>query len=68
MDQIKIAEHSCRHTSRSSDEQIDLKEHVDCMKEGRSEIRYITDEIIVQGSSLPLLETVRRRGLEVFYT
>eukprot|EP00972_Heterocapsa_arctica_P010248 1505240-Heterocapsa_arctica.AAC.1 len=37
------------------------------MKGGQNNIYYITDDIIAQVSSLPFLETMRKKGLEVFY-
>jgi molecular chaperone HtpG len=55
------------HTSKSGDEQISLKEYVDRMKEGQNDIYYITGESIAQVSSSPFLETMRKKGLEVFY-
>ena len=61
----KVAELLRFNTSKSGDEQISLKEYVDCMKEGQNDIYYITGESITQVSSSPFLETLRKKGLEV---
>merc|ERR1711918_285011 len=63
----KIAELMRFHTSKSGDEQISLKEYVDRMKEGQSDIYYITGESIASVSSSPFLESLRKKGLEVLY-
>merc|ERR1712078_37709 len=63
----KIAELMRYNTSKSGDEQISLKEYVDRMKEGQSDIYYITGESIAQVSSSPFLESLRKKGLEVLY-
>eukprot|EP00972_Heterocapsa_arctica_P068595 10135116-Heterocapsa_arctica.AAC.1 len=68
MNQIKIAEDPCWHTSKSGDKQLSRKEHVDRVKKGQEEIYYIVDEIIAQGSSSSFLDTTKNKGLEVFYT
>merc|ERR1712023_100331 len=64
---MKIAELMRYHTSKSGDEQISLKEYVDRMKEGQSDIYYITGESIAAVSSSPFIETLRKKGLEVIY-
>merc|ERR1711920_568064 len=63
----KVAELMRYHTSKSGDETISLKEYVDRMKEGQSDIYYITGESIAAVSSSPFLETLRKKGLEVIY-
>merc|ERR1711957_1146879 len=63
----KVAELMRYHSSKSGDEQISFKEYVDRMKEGQNDIYYITGESIVAVSSSPFLETLRKKGLEVFY-
>merc|ERR1711970_1507094 len=63
----KVAELMRYHTSKSGDEQISLKEYVDRMKEGQSDIYYITGESIAAVSSSPFIETLRKKGLEVLY-
>ena len=61
----KVAELLRFNTSKSGDEQISLKEYVDRMKEGQSDIYCITGASITQVSSSPFLETLRKKGLEV---
>merc|ERR1712050_275843 len=63
----KVAELLRFHTSKSGDEQISFKEYVDRMKEGQSDIYYITGESITAVSSSPFLETLRKKGLEVLW-
>merc|ERR1711934_1147978 len=63
----KVAELMRYHTSKSGDEQISLKEYVDRMKEGQSDIYYITGESIAAVSSSPFIEALRKKGLEVIY-
>merc|ERR1711935_439769 len=63
----KVAELLRYQTSKSGDESISLKEYVDRMKEGQNDIYYITGESIAQVSSSPFLETLRKKGYEVFY-
>merc|ERR1712099_64407 len=63
----KVAELIRYHTSKSGDEQISLKEYVDRMKEGQSDIYYITGESIAAVSSSPFIEALRKKGLEVIY-
>merc|ERR1712195_322282 len=64
---IKLAELLRYQTSKSGDESISLKEYVDRMKEGQSDIYYITGESVAQVSSSPFIETLREKGLEVLY-
>merc|ERR1711981_1271865 len=61
----KVAELLRYQTSKSGDEQISLKEYVDRMKEGQSDIYYITGESVAQVSSSPFLENLRKKGLEI---
>merc|ERR1712176_314131 len=63
----KVAELLRYQTSKSGDESISLKEYVDRMKEGQSDIYYITGESIAAVSSSPFMETLRKKGLEVLY-
>merc|ERR1712087_900201 len=63
----KVAELVRYHTSKSGDEQISFKEYVDRMKEGQSDIYYITGESIAAVSSSPFIEALRKKGLEVLY-
>ena len=55
------------NTSMSGDEQTSFKEYVDRMKDGQSEIYYVTGESLGYGPSLKLLEGLRNKGLEVLY-
>ena len=60
----------CPHRSgrsKSGDEMISLKEYVDRMKEGQSDIYYMTGESVAQVSSSPFIETLRKKGFEVLY-
>merc|ERR1711988_2063290 len=52
----KLADLLRYQTSKSGDEMISLKEYVDRMKEGQSDIYYITGESVGQVSSSPLME------------
>ena len=47
VDGFEIAELLRFNTSKSEDEQISLKEYIDCMKEGQSDIYYITGESLI---------------------
>ena len=64
---IKIAELLRFKTSNSGDEQISLKEYVDGMKDGQTDIFYMKGESIALLSSSPFLEKCRKKGLEVLY-
>merc|ERR1712151_1389451 len=61
----KVAELMRYQTSKSGDEQISLKEHIDRMKEGQNDIYYITGESIAAVSSSPFLESLRKKGLDI---
>merc|ERR1712230_318750 len=63
----KLAELLRYQTSKSGDEMISLKEYVDRMKEGQSDIYYMTGESVAQVSSSPFIETLRKKGFEVLY-
>merc|ERR1712159_820796 len=63
----KVAELLRYQTSKSGDEMISLKEYVDRMKDGQSDIYYITGESIAAVSSSPFMETLRKKGFEVLY-
>merc|ERR1712230_240478 len=63
----KLAELLRYQTSKSGDEMISLKEYVDRMKEGQSDIYYITGESVAGVSSSPFIETLRKKGFEVLY-
>ena len=63
----KLAELMRFQTSKSGDDLISLKEYIDRMKEGQSDIYYITGESIAGVSASPFIETLKRKGLEVVY-
>jgi len=63
----KIADLLRFHTSKSGEDQISLKEYVQRMKEGQTEIFYITGESRAAVSSSPFLEALRKKGYEVLY-
>ena len=47
VDGVEIAELLKGNSSKSGDELISLKEHIDCTKEGQNENDYITDESLI---------------------
>merc|ERR1712178_158284 len=63
----KLAELMRFQTSKSGDDVVSLKEYIDRMKEGQSDIYYITGESIAAVSSSPFIETLKKKGLEVVY-
>ena len=62
---IEIAE--LLRFNTSGDEQINLKEYVDRMKEGQNDICCITGENIAVVSSSSFSEDLRKKGYEVLY-
>merc|ERR1712023_148839 len=52
---------------KSGDDIVSLKEYIDRMKEGQSDIYYITGESIGAVASSPFIETLKKKGLEVVY-
>merc|ERR1712178_654066 len=63
----KLAELLRFQTSKSGDDLVSLKEYIDRMKEGQSDIYYITGESIAAVSASPFIETLKKKGLEVVY-
>jgi len=63
----KLAELLRFQTSKSGDDLISLKEYIDRMKEGQSDIYYITGESIGAVAMSPFIETLKKKGLEVVY-
>ena len=63
----KIAELLRFNTSKFGDEQIRLKEYIDRMNKGENDIHYITGENFAVVSSSPLMENLRKKGLEGTY-
>merc|ERR1712178_418412 len=63
----KLAELMRFQTSKSGDDVVSLKEYIDRMKEGQSDIYYITGESIASVSTSPFIETLKKKGIEVVY-
>jgi molecular chaperone HtpG len=63
----KLAELMRFQTSKSGDDIVSLKEYIDRMKEGQSDIYYITGESVAGVSSSPFIETLKKKGIEVVY-
>ena len=65
VDGVEIAE--LLRFNTSGDEQINLKEYIDRMKEGQNDICYITGENVAVVSSSSFSEDLRKKGYEVLY-
>ena len=63
----KLAELLRFSTSKSGEDQISFKEYIARMKDGQQSIYYITGESKLAVAASPLLEGLRKRGLEVLY-
>merc|ERR1739848_248381 len=63
----KLSELLRYNSSKSGDDITSLKEYVDRMKEGQTDIYYMTGESVAQVSSSPFIETLRKKGFEVLY-
>merc|ERR1711920_229612 len=63
----KIADLMRYQTSKSGDDSISLREYCDRMKEGQTDIYYITGESVAAVDSSPFIETLKKKGLEVLY-
>jgi molecular chaperone HtpG len=63
----KLSELLRFHSSKSSDEQISLKDYVARMKEGQKDIYYITGESKKSVENSPFTEGLRKRDLEVIF-
>ena len=61
---VKTAEVLRFNTSKLGDEQSSFEEYIDRMKEGQTDISYITGESIAVVSSSPFVENLRKKGLE----
>merc|ERR1711998_205199 len=60
----KLAELLRFQTSKSGDDLVSLKEYIDRMKEGQSDIYYITGESIGSVQNSPFIETLKKKDLE----
>merc|ERR1712167_542692 len=63
----KLADLLRFHTSKSGEDQISFKDYIQRMKEGQTEIFYITGESRAQVATSPFVETLKNKGYEILY-
>ena len=66
MNKDKLKDLLLFHSSKQN-KQITLKEYVETMQEGQEKIYYVSGETISKIDSLPLVEKIKEKGLDLFY-